>query len=54
MPAILVAKLMGHSDTRMLERVYEHLDDADLRQAIAGDASGQGPLNLGQGQPDSV
>lgn len=40
MPAIIVAKLMGHSDTRMLERVYEHLDDADLRQAIAGDASG--------------
>jgi integrase len=54
MPAILVAKLMGHSDTRMLERVYEHLDDADLRQAIAGDVAGQVPLSPGLGQPDSV
>lgn len=54
MSAIIVAKLMGHSDTRMLERVYEHLDDADLRQAIAGDVSGQGSLSPGQEQPDSV
>ena len=33
-PLVIVSKLMGHADTRMLERVYEHLNDDDLRQAI--------------------
>lgn len=35
MPPLLISKLMGHADTRMLERIYEHLNDDDLQQAIS-------------------
>ena len=38
-------KTHGAFDTRMLARVYEHLDDGGLRQAIAGDVSARESLS---------
>ncbi len=33
-PLLVVARLLGHSSTRMVERVYGHLSDASYRDAI--------------------
>lgn len=51
-PLLVVAKLLGHSSTRMVEKVYGHLSDTSLRDAIdrlPGCAAGVQPTLLQEG-----
>jgi hypothetical protein len=34
MPLMVVAKNLGHADTRMVERHYDHLNDSFINKAI--------------------
>lgn len=51
MPLALVAKLTGHSDTRMLERHYAHLAPSDLSRALEAMAP---KLNLEMGNVEEL
>ena len=44
MPLIAVANVLGHSDTRMVERHYGHLAPSYLREAVRATALDLGPV----------
>ena len=44
MPLIAVANVLGHSDTRMVEKHYGHLSQSYIREAVRSTALDLGPL----------
>ena len=44
MPLIAVSNVLGHSDTRMVEKHYGHLSQSYIRDAVRATALDLGPI----------